>query len=220
MFWERFSELCNANGISANAVCAQLGFSTAAATHWKNGTMPKGDVLVKIADFFSVSVDYLLGRVVSDNSTFKKSHLCMVLNELLSNETDYTDFARAVGVDVFIVFTWLRGISITCYDKLPEISEYFNVSIDFLLGRTPVRNIPTGDEIKSYYDLDDTDRAEIRGEIKQMLKSDKYKMSDRIAFPESVDDSRSYTNIDFDDDIERIAAFGGVEENNDEPLTT
>lgn len=62
MFWKRFSELCNKNNISANAVCSKLGFSTAAATHWKNGTMPKGDILVKIADYFGVSVDYLLGR--------------------------------------------------------------------------------------------------------------------------------------------------------------
>ena len=67
MFWKRFSELCNKNNISANAVCSKLGFSTAAATHWKNGTMPKGDILVKIADYFGVSVDYLLGRTSIGN---------------------------------------------------------------------------------------------------------------------------------------------------------
>jgi transcriptional regulator with XRE-family HTH domain len=64
MFWVRFSELCSTNHVSANAVCAKLGLSTATATHWKNGTMPKGDVLLKLADYFDTSVDYLLGRAV------------------------------------------------------------------------------------------------------------------------------------------------------------
>lgn len=72
MFWERFSELCYSNNVSANAVCAKLGLSTATATHWKNGTMPKGDVLVKIADYFDVSVDYLLMRVDSPRLTKEK----------------------------------------------------------------------------------------------------------------------------------------------------
>ena len=72
MFWERFSELCNTNSISANAVCSKLGLSTATATHWKNGTMPKGDILGKVADYFNVTVDYLLGR--TNSTTEINSH--------------------------------------------------------------------------------------------------------------------------------------------------
>lgn len=62
MFWENFLELCKQNGTSPNGVCAKLGLSTATSTHWKNGSIPKGDALLKIADYFSVSVDFLLGR--------------------------------------------------------------------------------------------------------------------------------------------------------------
>lgn len=63
MFWERFSELCKPNGVSANAVCATLRLSTATATHWKNGKYtPKQDKLQKIADYFGVTVDYLMGN--------------------------------------------------------------------------------------------------------------------------------------------------------------
>jgi predicted RNA binding protein YcfA (HicA-like mRNA interferase family) len=45
-----------------------LNLSTATATHWKNGTMPKGDVLLNIANLFDCSVDYLLGRADEPNS--------------------------------------------------------------------------------------------------------------------------------------------------------
>lgn len=62
MFWSNFYNVCRLNNTSPNAVCAELGLSTATATHWKNGTLPKADVLVKIADYFGVSVDYILGR--------------------------------------------------------------------------------------------------------------------------------------------------------------
>lgn len=62
MFWKNFYNICQLNNTSPNAVCAELGLSTATATHWKNGTLPKADVLVKIADYFDLPLDYLLGR--------------------------------------------------------------------------------------------------------------------------------------------------------------
>lgn len=62
VFWEVFYSECQKQGTSPNAVCKAIGLSNAAATGWKNGTLPKADVLVKIADALNVSVDYLLGR--------------------------------------------------------------------------------------------------------------------------------------------------------------
>ena len=67
MFWDIFYALCTENGTTPNAVCKKLNLSNAAATHWKNGTMPKGDVLSNIADCFNCSVDYLLGRTDNPN---------------------------------------------------------------------------------------------------------------------------------------------------------
>lgn len=62
MFWNNFVTLCNGKGISPNCACAELGFSTAIATKWKNGAVPRDTTLKKIADYFNVSVDYLLGK--------------------------------------------------------------------------------------------------------------------------------------------------------------
>lgn len=61
MFWDRFYSLCIENGTKPNPVCKELGFSTAAATQWKRGSFPSAEGLVKIAERFNVSVDYLLG---------------------------------------------------------------------------------------------------------------------------------------------------------------
>ncbi len=62
MFWERFVFLCNSKNMSPNAVCAELGMSTAVATKWKNGAIPRDGTLMRIAAYFNVSVDYLKGE--------------------------------------------------------------------------------------------------------------------------------------------------------------
>lgn len=62
MFWERLYNLCEELNIKPNTIAKEIGLSTAIATKWKNGAIPKGEVLVKIADYLNCSTDYLLGR--------------------------------------------------------------------------------------------------------------------------------------------------------------
>lgn len=63
MFWENFLQLCNQHGMSPNAVAKNIGISSGAVTKWKNeGVTPRGVTLKKVADYFNVSVAYLLGK--------------------------------------------------------------------------------------------------------------------------------------------------------------
>lgn len=62
MFWKRYSALCSNNGKSPNGVAKEIGLSTAICTKWKNGATPNSEALIKLADYFCVSADYLLGR--------------------------------------------------------------------------------------------------------------------------------------------------------------
>jgi transcriptional regulator with XRE-family HTH domain len=61
-FWERFYNLCIEKETKPNPVCKELGFSNSASTHWKSGQLPGATSLKKIADYFEVTVDYLLGK--------------------------------------------------------------------------------------------------------------------------------------------------------------
>lgn len=61
-FWERLFNMCTDKGCKPNTVAKSIGLSTATATKWKNGAIPNGEALVKIADYLDCSVDYLLGR--------------------------------------------------------------------------------------------------------------------------------------------------------------
>lgn len=62
MFWETFEFLCQQHGSTPTAISQEIGFSNATATKWKKGSIPNGETLQKIADYFDVSVDYLLGK--------------------------------------------------------------------------------------------------------------------------------------------------------------
>lgn len=62
MFWNNFVDLCNASNETPNGVAKKLGFSTGTVTWWKKGRHPRDTALKKIADYFDVSVDYLLGN--------------------------------------------------------------------------------------------------------------------------------------------------------------
>lgn len=62
MFYERVKALCEEHNTSITVLLKNLGISISKATAWKYGSMPRSDVINKIADHFNVSTDYILGN--------------------------------------------------------------------------------------------------------------------------------------------------------------
>ncbi len=63
MFYDRFKQLCERKGVSCNKAALEIGLSNATPTKWKKtGATPVGDTLDKIAAYFGVSTDFLLGK--------------------------------------------------------------------------------------------------------------------------------------------------------------
>ena len=60
MFWENLCALCATKNTSPTSVVTELELSRGSVTSWKNGKVPHHSTLLKIADYFGVSVDYLL----------------------------------------------------------------------------------------------------------------------------------------------------------------
>ena len=67
---DRFCRLCQEKGVSPTRATVEIGLSRTIGTKWKKtGATPQGDTLQKIADYFGVSVDYLLGNEKSPANT-------------------------------------------------------------------------------------------------------------------------------------------------------
>ena len=62
MFFEIYNDLCRRHGVAPTTVMTYLGISKGSIAKWKEGSVPRESTLLKIANYFGVSVDYLLGK--------------------------------------------------------------------------------------------------------------------------------------------------------------
>ncbi|MGN1096346.1 MAG: helix-turn-helix domain-containing protein [Christensenellales bacterium] len=60
---ERIKELLRANGLNQSKLASGINVNQSTVCNWLNGKKePSIESLWKLADFFDVSVDYLIGR--------------------------------------------------------------------------------------------------------------------------------------------------------------
>ena len=91
MFWERFYHLCEVNNNKPTPVGKEIGVSSGIISTWKKeGYCPSGEMLIKIANYFECSIDYLVGR--SDCVKIQKS-------EFSSEELSFIEKLRALPED-------------------------------------------------------------------------------------------------------------------------
>ena len=62
MFFNRFKALCDEKGVSVYRACTDIGLNRSAVAKWKDGGKPKGTTAARLADYFGVTTDYLLGQ--------------------------------------------------------------------------------------------------------------------------------------------------------------
>lgn len=63
MVGEKLRDLRNAKGITAEALCKELGITVGSYRNYeRNDRNPPYETLIKIADYYNVTLDYLLGR--------------------------------------------------------------------------------------------------------------------------------------------------------------
>lgn len=86
MFIQRVKELLAAKGITKNKMLTDLQLGKNSFVNWESrGTVPSGEVLAKIANYFGVSVDYLLGEDHAKEKTesdTRDAELAELLEEL------------------------------------------------------------------------------------------------------------------------------------------
>lgn len=94
MFWDNFVLLCDRAGKSPNAVAAEIGFkSTGTVTGWKDGKIPYERNLKKIAEYFGVTIDYLLTGekekapgITAESLTDEEQELISIWRSVMSPE--------------------------------------------------------------------------------------------------------------------------------------
>lgn len=89
-FFDRFNLLCKQNKVSMSKVLTELGLARSNITYWQSNpdAMPKKEALEKIAEYFNVSYDYLLGKDLSNTPAVSDHDLKVAL---FNGSEDVTD---------------------------------------------------------------------------------------------------------------------------------
>lgn len=87
MFWNNFLAECAKKGKSPAVVAEELGFSNSATTCWKNGSLPRMSSRKKIADYFGITVEELMGTKKEPAGMGGLDKQMQEIVELLNNAT-------------------------------------------------------------------------------------------------------------------------------------
>ena len=132
----------------AEAICVERS----SIGKYETGTLPSVDVLIRIADYFDVSVDYILNDTVITPSAFSKR-----LKDLRNKrKLSQNDIADILNVKSNTISQYENGRREPDFSSLCRIADYFGVTTDYLLGieDTPDIVLPLrtlfGDQLKKY----------------------------------------------------------------------
>lgn len=95
---QRINRLLKEKKTSAAQMARELGFSSGLYTQWRHGQQtPSPDKLIKMADYFGVSVDYLLGHDPNPAASELRREIIQAMEPLelpaLERVLDYVRFA-------------------------------------------------------------------------------------------------------------------------------
>ena len=143
-FQKRISELVEESEIKKSDLPKTMGVDYRSLSNSLNyGVIPKPRILIRIADYFDIPINYLLGR--SDDIYFNKGKTPSDFNIRFvflckEKEVTYYKVSQMCHFDKSYISRWLNKKYLPSLDLLDILCDYFEVSIDYLLGRTDDKN--------------------------------------------------------------------------------
>ena len=152
MFFDIFNGLCLEKNLTMNKACIEIGISRTATAKWKNGSVPNGQTLSKIADFFEVGTNYLLEKSIVSKSNKALAH--NIVNARNDANMSQADLASALGIKVEIIASIEKGAYRIDSKLLSRISDILNIEPEILDGSITDENekntpaAPSDEDIK------------------------------------------------------------------------
>lgn len=136
---EALKDLMAEAEIKAPALAQVTGIdSSTILTLLRGDGLPYVDTLVKLADYFKCSTDYLLGLTDQlSEEEFKQRPPFPEQLTFLLNHFQVTKYRleKQTGFSEKTVNRWHNGKTQPTVDSLIRLAKYFDCSVDFVLGR-------------------------------------------------------------------------------------
>lgn len=143
----RFKELIEENfddvKIGNAEIASKIGVDKTVISNIMNyKIIPSVQSLMKIADYFNVSLEFLLGK--TDKSDFIKSDTPSTFGVRIIQLKDerklkFADITNKCDFSRNSIHVWIKRNNIPSLVYLIELADFFDVTPDYLLGRTDYR---------------------------------------------------------------------------------
>ena len=143
-FQKRLQELIEDEETKKSELNQKIGVDARSLSNALNyGIIPKPRTIIRIANYFNISIPYLLGE--SDDEYFNKAIESSDFNERFRSlckerNVSYYRASQDCHFDKSYVSRWLNKNQLPSFEILELLCDYFEVSIDYLLGRTDDRD--------------------------------------------------------------------------------
>lgn len=139
-FVERLDTLMFEHNITAIKLSSDIGIASTTVTRYlQEKRAPSVETLVKIADYFNCSCDYLLGLVDEDiTATYYPSPSFTEQLKFLKEhfKCSWRYFYTSTDISDSSFYNWKNGTSMPSVDCIVILAKGFNCSVDFIIGRT------------------------------------------------------------------------------------
>ena len=186
----RLKELREKRGIQQKYLSNVLQIAPNTLSQYENNKRePDYKTLKKIADYFEVSVDYILGNTDIEESQSYASNENIIFGQRLkqlrkSHNLTQLEFAKIFNIANGTIGNWESGNREPDFNTLNRIADFFNVSTDYLLGKTDNRN-PWQPELS---EKDEKDIAKEIEKLREKLENSEGLMFDgEPATPEAIE---------------------------------
>ena len=126
--------------INGVALAEQLKCGAATIYRYLNATkMPSVEMTVKLADYFNVSCDYLIG---AENESYAKTFkVCPPFSEqfkklLKDCGVSQYELEKRTGISHSVVGYWKNGKTCPSIESVEKIAKALGCTVDFVLGRS------------------------------------------------------------------------------------
>ena len=139
-FSEFFKELILEKSITIQKISKVTNIDDSSLYDYLHGTLPDVKSAVKLANYFNCSLNYLMGIDDGPNEVkFYQTYDLTLFSDrydklLKENKIAHFRLHKETGLNYSSHYAWQHG-AIPNISSLIIIAKYFNVSIDYLVGR-------------------------------------------------------------------------------------
>ena len=138
-FADRLTELMEEANLNALNLTTIIGCGNSAINRYKNGELPSLGILLRLADYFQCTTDFLLG--LTEESTSKTFLSVPPFSErfpMLLKHFGISAYKLQKITDIgeTTIRDWKKGVSSPSIDSIMRIAEKLECSVEFVIGRT------------------------------------------------------------------------------------